>query len=265
MTDAGLTRQSGRQREEIANRRWRDLSFWPLLVASIIFIVAYSWQVIADLEGTAELVARILILVTWAIFVAEYLVRFARAKPRTHWVLHHPFDLILVLVPPLRPLLLLKAITTLKPLRASEGAALRSSLAIYGAGAALIMIWIAAVAILSVERPAPGANIVNFGDAVWWAFVTITSVGYGDFYPITGRGRFVAVLLMCAGVAVVGIVTATLASWILEKAAADGDDNAEPATRGQVRDLSRQMAAFLAGSAGETTADAKGSGDEREG
>ena len=51
-------------------------------------------------------------------------------------------------------------------------------------------------------RRARGANIENFGDAVWWAFVTITTVGYGDFYPVTVGGRFAAVLLMCGGVAV---------------------------------------------------------------
>jgi voltage-gated potassium channel len=76
---------------------------------------------------------------------------------------------------------------------------------------------------------------------VWWAFVTVTTVGYGDFYPVTGWGRFVAVLLMCGGIAVVGVVTATTASWLIERVAGDRDDD-EPATRGQVRAIQHQLA-----------------------
>ena len=69
---------------------------------------------------------------------------------------------------------------------------------------------------------------------------TITTVGYGDFYPVTTGGRLVAVMLMCGGVAVVGVVTATLASWVLERVATGRDDD-EPATRGQVRKVAAQI------------------------
>ena len=78
----------------------------------------------------------------------------------------------------------------------------------------------AALGVLDAERAGPDANIVTFGDAIWWAFVTITTVGYGDYYPVTTLGRMVAVLLMAGGVAVLGVVTATLSSWIIDKAAA---------------------------------------------
>ena len=71
--------------------------------------------------------------------------------------------------------------------------------------------------------------------------MTITTVGYGDYYPVTTAGRFVAVMLMAVGVGLVGVVTATFASWVLEKAAARNSDADEPATRGQVRDLSQRL------------------------
>lgn len=103
-----------------------------------------------------------------------------------------------------------------------------------------MLVWVCSLAVLEAERPAPGATIVNFGDAIWWAFVTITTVGYGDVVPITIVGRITAVCLMAAGIGVVGVVTATTASWIVERAAA-GDDDAETATRGQVRRLARQV------------------------
>lgn len=230
--------------------RWERLTYWPLIVASVVFIVAYSWQVIFDIDGTSFSIARALMFLTWIVFAIDYVVRLSLAKPRGRWFRHHIFDLLVVVLPALRPLRLLKAITVIHALQRTAGAALRSRLAIYGAGAALILIWISALAVLDVERPAPGANITTFGDAVWWAFVTITTVGYGDFYPVTAGGRLIAVLLMCGGVAVVGVVTATLASWVIERATAHAEnDAAEPATRGQVRDLAAQIDA-LAGRLG---------------
>lgn len=230
--------------------RWERLTYWPLIVASVVFIVAYSWQVIFDIDGTSFSIARALMFLTWIVFAIDYVVRLSLAKPRGRWFRHHIFDLLVVVLPALRPLRLLKAITVIHALQRTAGAALRSRLAIYGAGAALILIWISALAVLDVERPAADANITTFGDAVWWAFVTITTVGYGDFYPVTAGGRLIAVLLMCGGVAVVGVVTATLASWVIERATAHADnDAAEPATRGQVRNLAAQIDA-LAGRLG---------------
>ena len=68
---------------------------------------------------------------------------------------------------------------------------------------------------------AEGANITSAGDALWWAFTTVTTVGYGDRFPVTTEGRAVAVVLMVAGIGVVGAVTAAVASWILDRAAAE--------------------------------------------
>lgn len=223
--------------------RWRRLTYWPLIVASLVFIVVYSWQVIADLQGAAYLATRIIIGITWVLFAVDYVVRLSLAQHRARWFRRHVFDFLVVAVPALKPLRLLRALTLVHVLQRTAGTALRSRIAIYGAGAAAVLIWISALAVLEVERPAPGASIVNFGDAVWWAFVTITTVGYGDYYPITAWGRIVAVLLMCGGVAVVGVVTATLASWVIERAS-EGRDEDEPATRGQLRDVSHQLDAI---------------------
>jgi voltage-gated potassium channel len=52
---------------------------------------------------------------------------------------------------------------------------------------------------------------------LWWALTTIATVGYGDRYPVTGQGRLVAAGLMVAGIAVLGVVTASIASWLIEK------------------------------------------------
>jgi len=224
----------------MTSERWQRLTYWPLIVSSVVFIVAYSWQVIADLHGAGYVVARVVMGATWVLFVVDYIVRLSLARPRGRWFRKHFFDFLVVALPALRPLRLLRALTLVTVLHRTVGTALRSRIAIYGSGAAAILIWIAALAVLDVERRAHGANILTFGDAIWWAFVTITTVGYGDFYPVTGWGRSVAVLLMCGGVAVVGVVTATLASWVIERAATGHDDD-EPATRAQVRSVSHQL------------------------
>lgn len=227
----------------MTEEEWHKATYWPLIIASMLFIVAYSWQVIFNLTGPAEVVARSVMGVTWLVFAGDYIARLKLAHPRGPWFRKHFFDLLVVLLPALKPLRLLKALTLISVLHRTVGTALRSRIAIYGAGAAVILIWMTSLAVLDAERGAPGANIETFPDAIWWSFVTLTTVGYGDFYPVTGWGRTVAVLLMVGGVTVVGIVTATLASWVIERAAI-GHDDEEPATRKQVRDVSQQITAL---------------------
>jgi len=91
------------------------------------------------------------------------------------------------------------------------------------------------VLVLQFESRAPDANIVTGGDALWWAFVTLTTVGYGDFYPVTTLGRFTGVALMAAGIGLIGALASILASILVpspdEQAAAataaGSDDKAE--------------------------------------
>lgn len=229
----------------MTEERWYRLTYWPLVAASVVFIVVYSVQVIGDLHGSSFLLGRIVIAITWGMFAVDYIVRLCLARARGRWFLTHLFDLAIVVLPALKPLRLLRALTLVSVLQRTVGTALRSRIAIYGAGASLILIWIISLAVLDAEQHAPGANIRTFGDAVWWAFVTLSTVGYGDYYPVTGWGRAMAVLLMSGGVAVVGVVTATLASWVIERASAGHDDD-EPATRKQVRELSREIRALRA-------------------
>ena len=222
----------------MTEERWQAMTFWPLLAGAFLFLISYSWRVISDLEGAGEWAALGLMVIIWILFAIDYLVRLLLAMPRGVWFRRHIFDLLVVLMPALMPIRLLHVITTAPLLQKNKGTAIRSRVGIYGAGAAIVLIWMAALGILDAERGAPGANIETFGEAIWWAFVTITTVGYGDFYPVTAAGRMVAVLLMAGGVAVLSVVTATVSSWIIDRAAKRIDDDADqPATQGQVREL----------------------------
>ncbi len=71
------------------------------------------------------------------------------------------------------------------------------------------------LAILSAEQGAPRANIINASDALWWVFVTITTVGYGDFYPVTDSGRLIGIVVMIGGVGLFGTLSGYLANAFL--------------------------------------------------
>lgn len=73
-----------------------------------------------------------------------------------------------------------------------------------------------ALGVYVVERNAPNGNITNLGDAFWWALVTVTTVGYGDVYPVTFEGRLIATVVMIVGIAILGILISTLGAQLIE-------------------------------------------------
>lgn len=103
----------------------------------------------------------------------------------------------------------------------------------YTAFSVVLLIYVASLAILDAERDRPDSKITTFGDAVWWSITTVTTVGYGDLSPVTGVGRVIAVLLMLGGISLVGVVTATLASWIIQRVAEEDSAN-QAATAAQI-------------------------------
>lgn len=74
----------------------------------------------------------------------------------------------------------------------------------------------AGIEITLAERGEPGATIQGVGDGLWWAITTLTTVGYGDIYPSTTEGRFIAVGLMVSGICVLGVISATVAAWFVK-------------------------------------------------
>ena len=81
----------------------------------------------------------------------------------------------------------------------------------------LIAVLFATIAVFELEHGLAGSNIHSAGDALWWAFATITTIGYGDHYPVTAAGRVVAVVLVVFGLSFFGAFTAYVASFFLEK------------------------------------------------
>lgn len=113
--------------------------------------------------------------------------------------------------------------------------------------AALLIVTLSSIAILYFEREAD-SNIKTAEDALWWAFVTVTTVGYGDRYPITTGGRIVAALTMTAGVGLFGTFTGFVASWFLAPGEQEQEDELEAiraqlgAIEGHLQKLAGQQA-----------------------
>lgn len=227
-------------------RAWQRRSEWPLMGMAILFAVAYAWPILdPDLPKGLRVAAEAVAWTSWAAFAVDYVVGLCLAPVRRQYIRRHWLDLIVVALPLLRPLRLLRLLTLLSVLHAKAGSRLRGQVLTYAAGGTALMCVLAALAVLDAERRAPEgtANITSFGDALWWAITTITTVGYGDRFPVTGVGRAVALALMLCGIALLGVVTATLASWLVQRVS-EAEEESQAATRRQVADLAAEVKAL---------------------
>ena len=197
--------------------RWGETAQIPLMTVSIAFVVAYAWPILDP--GLGEQWVRlcaVVVWVTWALLALELIARFVIAHDKWVFVKKHPLDVAAVVLPVLRPLRLLRLLTLLDVLNRYAGSSMRGRVGAYLAGSVSLIVFMASLAVLDAERGGPGP-IQTFGDALWWALATITTVGYGDMYPVTAEGRFVAVGLMFCGIGVLGAVTGSFASWLVER------------------------------------------------
>lgn len=230
--------------DEARRQRWEAAGEWPLTIAAVAFLGAYAWPILDPaLAGEWATVCRLVALGAWLMFAVDYGVRLALSTDRWAFVRSNVFDLLVVALPVLRPLRLLRLVTLLSVLNRHAGSSLRGRVAIYVAGASMLVVLVAAIAALDAERDAPGASITGFGDALWWAVTTVTTVGYGDTFPVTPTGRFVAVGLMLCGIALIGVVTASFASWLIERVS-EVEEESEAATRRDIAALTREVQAL---------------------
>lgn len=191
-----------------AQRRYNNFSSIPMFVVSITWLVStfFTWSPSLSPIYRGEGVT--ISLITWGIFALDLLIRFL-LDPHKRNFLKRGWPLIIALIfPPLRILLVITAVMRV----ARDRNALAKIVGLYAVYAVTFVVIFGALFTLMFEINAPGANIKSFGDSTWWAFVTVTTVGYGDFTPVTVGGRVIAVFIMFTGAAAVGAVTAAVAS-----------------------------------------------------
>lgn len=194
--------------------KWDRLTNVPLFILSVLFLAAYSWQI---LKGTYLTACFVIINVVWAIYGIDYLVSLLLAPDKWKWFKRNLILLVTLILPVFRPLRLLRFVAMLQIFNRSTGSATRGRITVYATCAVTLLIYVGALAEYSAEHTAPGATITSFPLALWWALVTVTTVGYGDVCPVTLEGRCVAVGLMMTGIALIGIVSAMISSWIIDQ------------------------------------------------
>ncbi|WP_223694764.1 potassium channel family protein [Leifsonia poae] len=200
-------------------RRWERATTWPLIGASFLFLILYSWLVLDP--GMPRVLSALLLAVlgiVWIVFAADYVTRLVLSENKWAFVSHNLIDLASVLLPLARPFRMLKDLSRIPVLRGNSGTHLRRRVLIVAASFVVMFIYVISLAVYSVERNAPHASITSFGDSVWWACVTMATVGYGDYYPVTVPGRMFAVVLMIGGVGIVGTASATIVSYFNDQA-----------------------------------------------
>lgn len=202
------------------------LSLWALMMlgAGATLTLDESTRTILEYADTTLCV----------LFFLDFLINLYRAPSRIQYFVGWGWIDLLSSIPAIEPLRwgraarimrILRVLRAVKSMRAialfvmrrrAESAFLASMLL------CLLLIVGCSLAILEFEAPA-GGNIGSAGDAMWWAITTMTTVGYGDRYPITTEGRLVGAFLMAAGVGMFGTLSGLLASWFLSPAAEETD------------------------------------------
>lgn len=219
--------------------QWERRAEWPLAVLALVFLAVYSVQVLTRPHGYESFALWVITWIIWGFFALDYLARLFLAGD-ARWFLRHLFELAIVALPLLRPLRLLRLILLIEALQKAIGKAFPGRIAIYTASGISLMIYSAALAVFETERDQPGATINSFGKAVWWSITTVTTVGYGDCYPVTNTGRVIAVLLMIGGISLVGVVTASLATWIIQRVSETDTANLA-ATEAHIDELRKEI------------------------
>lgn len=200
---------------------------WMLL--GFLYLGVYAYQVIAQPEVAVYDALETANTVIYGIFALELLLRVVAAGRtllsldgllsflKTYWL-----SILAVILPAFRTLRVLRVVVVL---RALEPYLVKRThkLSIITLVTIPLLLFTSAVSVLEAEQNAEGANITTFADAIWWSLASVTTVGYGDRFPITADGRWVATFLMTVGIGLFGALTALLAAWVMKEEKAEAD------------------------------------------
>ena len=220
---------------------WTKLSPTFLQVLGVIFLAGYAWPIInPNLSPALHSLCNWTLFVIWVFFAFDYFARLSIADDKRLFVRKNLLDLAAValpFLPLLRAIRALAAVTVLS--RRNRGS--RSQQVTTSVVTLAFATWfVAGLAVTEAERHVDGSNIQGVGDGWWWAITTMATVGYGDTYPVSTQGRIVGTALMIMGVALLGTITASIASNFNSTDSEDSSNGTPSAS--EVDDLKKRIA-----------------------
>ena len=217
-----------RQRRFLAFERAVEV---PLLLLALLMLPLLLLPEFFDLSAEVQDGLLLGEWFIWSAFALELGIKTYLSPNRKKYLFDHWYDVVIVFVPFLRPLRIVRSLRVLRMTRAlrllSYGVRLVHEArlmvmshglhyaAIVGAGVFFALSGLA----LLFERDAGDANIRTFGDAIWWGIATITTVGYGDRFPVTTEGRAISVFIMLLGISLFSLITASVAAMFVKPSA----------------------------------------------
>ncbi|MFF8969406.1 potassium channel family protein [Streptomyces sp. NPDC014995] len=208
--------------------RWEERTGIPLAVGSLLYLGSYAVRVLGHgLPAAWRDLCLAVTCVVWGMFVVDYLVRWRLSGQGPGFVHRHWLDTVVVVLPLLRPVRIVKTYEAVQRRHGHPRLALHLRVIVYAGLSVGLLGFAGALAVYHQEHAAPHATIRTFGDSAWWACATLATVGYGDVAPVTPLGRLVAVGLMACGLALLGAVTGSFSSWLLQ-VFSRGDDAGPP-------------------------------------
>jgi voltage-gated potassium channel len=207
--------------------RFEDATEWPLLLLALAMIPLLTVQFAFNPSDSTDIAIETSLWIIWAIFAVELGIRTYLADPKIPYLVRHWYDVLIVVVPFLRPLRVARSARAIRVLRLARVApfvvrAAANSLHLvrhrgleWVIAGGITIVFICAFAVFAFERD-NGGTIDDYGTALWWAMTTVTTVGYGDTTPVTAEGRGVAVVLMLVGIAFFSWITANIAAFLVE-------------------------------------------------
>ena len=197
---------------------------WSLTFLALAFLFAYSYPAfVVNVSPSSQSILDGIQWVSWLAFAADLLFGIYKSTDKAQFLKKHPLEILAVALPFLRPLRLLRFISfgTLVFEKVNLGKSIAITFKVIVT--ALFLTYLAGIEITMAERGKPDATIQSVGDGFWWAITTLTTVGYGDIYPTTTAGRFIAVGLMVSGICVLGFISATVAAWFVKMTQDDSE------------------------------------------
>lgn len=199
---------------ELAVQRWERFSTIPLAALALIYLGLYAYEVLGHPIATVRQTVVDASDAIWVLFIIDFVARFVMHDNKFIFLRRNVIEMIGLVLPMFRAFRMFRVVIAIGFLsRVTQS--LQARIGIYLGLIIPLLVFTCALGVYDAEHSAPGANITQFGDAVWWALVTIATVGYGDYSPVTFEGRVIAVLLMFSGIAMLSVVTVSFASWFL--------------------------------------------------